>query len=127
MKHSARMLMIVVIALVGCLQPASVPSPPGPAAPTTLDAVTIQATREYLRAMADLCDKTAADIDAGKYKAQSQVTDQFKGESANLRIVYFAKIGARFDKDVTPGVALEQKKTADAYRRLGLGFRGAVK
>jgi hypothetical protein len=120
-------LIACLLLVVGCdlIVPASNPAP-SPVVGTTLEAVAEQTGRDYLSGMADLCNSTAADIDAGKYKAQSQVADAFKASSENLRTSLFnVKLGQRMDQDVPPGKDLSAGDTSKAYRAMANGFKKA--
>jgi hypothetical protein len=113
--------------VIGCdsliVQPVD---PAKPVVGTTLEAVAEQTGRDYLAGMADLCNSTAADIDAGKFKAQSQVVDQFKAANDSLRKSTFDKLGQRMDQDVPPGKDLSAVDTSKAYRAMANGLRKAA-
>lgn len=119
-RYAAPLLFAVV--LLGCIEPKSKDAQP---AATTLQAVAEQTGRDYLAGMADLCEATAKDLDAGKFKAQSQVADQFKAANDALRKDKFGTLGKRFDQDVPPGQDLSAADTAKAYRAMGAGLRKA--
>ncbi len=117
-----------ILAIAGCdlvVSPKDA-TKPSPVVATTLDAVAEQTGRDYLSGMADLCNSTAADIDAGKFKAQSQITESFKASSASLRDSMFnVRLGQRMDQDVPPGKDLSAADTSKAYRALATGFKKA--
>lgn len=114
-------LILCAVLLAGCLNPAD-KTPPAPV-PVSLDGASRQAIVDYSSGMADLCDSTAADIDAGKFKAQSQITDKFHAASQAIREDAFGKLGKQMDAVVPPGVNLSPAETAAAYRLMAKGFR----
>lgn len=116
-----------VLLITGCdliVQPDA--AKPQPVVGTTLEAVAEQTGRDYLAGMADLCESTAKDLDSGKYKAQSQVTESFKASSAALRNSLFnVRLGQRMDQDVPPGKDLSAADTSKAYRAMAAGLKKA--
>lgn len=118
-------LLALCLAIAGCGLIVTPKDSAKPAPATTLQAVAEQTGRDYLAGMADLCEATASDLDAGKFKAQAQVADQFKAANEALRKDKFGALGKRFDQDVPPGQDLSAKDTAAAYRRMGAGLRKA--
>lgn len=121
----SRLSLIACLLMVGCLDSlVSQDTKPAPVG-TTLEAVAEQTGRDYLSGMADLCNSTAADLDAGKYKAQSQVADAFKSANDAMRKSTFDKLGQRMNQDVPPGKDLSAADTAKAYRSMANGFKKA--